>query len=171
MATAAFTTTSAAWRILRSTGAVLTGFFSVALLSLGTDVLLHALDVYTPWGEPMRDPGSNLLALSYRILYTVAGGYLTAALAPHSPMRHVIVLGVLGFVAGSAGAVAAITVADLGPDWYPIALALSAFPSVWFGGRVHGMRHRDRVPEGSGRVQPSHPIAFVASGCERRDRT
>jgi hypothetical protein len=138
MATSAFTTRSApARRVLRSTGAVLTGFFSVALLSLGTDVVLHALDIYPPWGEAMRDPGLNLLALSYRILYAVAGGYLTAALSPYSPMRHVIVLAVLGFVAGSAGAVAAITVADLGPDWYPIALALSAFPSVWFGGRVH----------------------------------
>jgi hypothetical protein len=44
----------------------------------------------------------------------------------------------LGFLAGSAGAVTAITMADLGPDWYPIALALSAFPSVWLGGRVSG---------------------------------
>ena len=122
--------------MMRSTSAVLVGFFAVALLSLGTDVLLHAIDVYPPWGEPMRDPWLNLLALSYRILYTVAGGYLTAVLAPHSPMRHVVALGLLGFVAGSAGAVTAITMADLGPNWYPIALALSAFPSVWLGGRL-----------------------------------
>jgi hypothetical protein len=37
------------------------------------------------------DPGFNLLALSYRILYTVIGGYITASLAPHSAMRHVFV--------------------------------------------------------------------------------
>ena len=52
-------------------------------------------------------------------------------------MRHVIVVGILGFVAGSAGAIIAITVADLGPDWYPIALALTAFPCVWLGGVLH----------------------------------
>jgi hypothetical protein len=128
-------------RILRSTGAVLAGFFAVAVLSLGTDVLLHALEVYPPWGEPMRDPVLNLLALSYRVLYTVAGGYLTASLSPYAPMRHVVALGILGFVTGSAGAVAAITMADLGPDWYPIALAVTGFPSVWVGGKVHGFSH------------------------------
>jgi hypothetical protein len=119
----------------------LAGFFSVAVLSLGTDVLLHALEVYPPWDEPMRDPGLNLLALSYRVLYTVAGGYLTASLSPYAPMRHVVALGILGFVTGSAGAVAAITMADLGPDWYPIALAVTGFPSVWVGGKVHGFSH------------------------------
>jgi len=76
----------------------------------------------------MYDPRLNLLALSYRILYTVAGGYVTASLSPHSPMRNVVVVGILGFIAGTAGAIAAINVADLGPKWYPIALALTAFP-------------------------------------------
>jgi ABC-type xylose transport system permease subunit len=56
-------------------------------------------------------------------------------------MRHVVVVGIVGFVAGSAGAITAITVADLGPDWYPIALALTAFPCVWLGGVLHGVRH------------------------------
>jgi hypothetical protein len=114
--------------------AVVAGFSAVAVLSLATDELLHTLAIYPPWGEPMRDPGLNLLALSYRIVYTMIGGYLTAHLAPNAPMRHVIVLGIAGFIAGSAGAIAAITLSDLGPNWYPIALAITAFPSVWLGG-------------------------------------
>ena len=125
-------------RILRSTMAVFVGFISVAVLSLGTDQVLHVLEIYPPWGKPMHDPSLNVLALSYRIVYTILGGYITASLAPHVPMRHVIVVGIVGFVAGSAGAITAITVADLGPDWYPIALALTAFPCVWFGGVLHG---------------------------------
>ena len=99
--------------------AVFVGFISVAVLSLGTDQVLHVLEIYPPWGKPMHDPSLNVLALSYRIVYTILGGYITASLAPHAPMRHVIVVGIVGFVAGSAGAITAITVADLGPDWYP----------------------------------------------------
>jgi hypothetical protein len=121
--------------------AVVAGFGSVAALSLATDQLLHVLEVYPPWGEPMHDPALNLLALFYRILYTILGGYLTASLAPHAPMRHVIVVATLGLIAGSAGAIAAISMADLGPDWYPIALALTAFPCVWRGGMLHRVRH------------------------------
>jgi hypothetical protein len=125
---------------LRSTAAVLVGFIAVAVLSLVTDQVLHVLEVYPPWGVPMYDPRLNLLALTYRLIYTVAGGYITASLSPHSPMRHVFVLGILGFVAGSAGAIAAITMADLGPNWYPIALALTGFPCVWLGGLLYSRR-------------------------------
>ena len=121
----------------RSAAAVFLGFVSVAVLSLGTDQLLHVLKVYPPWGEPMFDADLNLLALSYRIVYTVVGGYITASLAPHSPMRHVLAGGVLGVVIASAGAIAAMGMADLGPNWYPIAVALTGLPCVWLGGVLH----------------------------------
>jgi hypothetical protein len=131
-------------RPVRSTVAVLVGFFSVAVFSLATDQVLHVLNVYPPWGEPMWDPRLNLLALSYRILFAVMGGYITASLPPHRPMRHVLVVGILGLVAGSAGAIAAIRLANLGPNWYPILLALTAFPSVWLGGVIHRNRRGER---------------------------
>lgn len=123
--------------VWRSTIAVAVGFISVSVLSLATDQLLHVLEVYPPWGEPMWDPGLNLLALTYRIVYTVLGGYITARLAPHAPMRHVFVLGILGLVTGTVGAIAAIRMANLGPNWYPIALAISGFPCVWIGGLLY----------------------------------
>ena len=129
-------------RPLRSVLAVVTGFLSVALLSLATDQVLHVLEVYPPWGEAMWNPCLNLLALSYRMIYAVVGGYLTAVLAPHSPMRHVVVVGILGLIAGTAGAVAAINMADLGPKWYPIALAISAFPTTWLGGVLYTSTRR-----------------------------
>lgn len=131
-------------RFLRSTAAVGVGFLSVAVFSLVTDQVLHVLGVYPPWGEPMYDTGLNFLALSYRILYTILGGYITAALAPHTPMRHVMVVAVLGFLAGTAGAVAAIRIGNLGPNWYPIALAITGFPCVWLGGVIHGAKHPER---------------------------
>jgi len=117
--------------------AVVAGFLIVAGLSLATDQVMHVLDVYPPWGEPMWSPWLNLLALTYRTVYTILGGYVTAWLAPRAPGRHVAILGVIGLAAGTAGAVAAISMADLGPNWYPIALAALAYPSVWIGGRLY----------------------------------
>ena len=134
------TSTVSQSRPFRSTIAVVVGFLSVAVLSLATDQLLHVLNVYPPWGEPMWEPSLNLLALSYRIVYAVVGGYITAMLAPHAPMRHVKVVAVLGMIAGTAGAIAAISLADFGPNWYPIALAVTAFHTVWIGGKLYESR-------------------------------
>jgi hypothetical protein len=118
----------------RSIIAVVAGFLTVAGLSLATDQLLHVLDVYPPWGQPMWETSLNALALSYRIVYTVLGGFITARLAPRAPMRHVTVLALIGLAAGTAGAIVAITQADLGPNWYPVALAVTAYPCTWSGG-------------------------------------
>jgi small-conductance mechanosensitive channel len=85
-------------RLLRSTAAVLAGLFAVIILSLGTDQVLHVLGVYPPWGQAMHDPGLCLLALAYRCVYSVVGSYIAATLAPRNPMRHALVLGVVGFV-------------------------------------------------------------------------
>jgi len=130
-------------RLWRSTGAVLLGFFAVVVLSLGTDQVLHVMEVYPPWGQPMHEPGLNLLALAYRSAYTIAGGYLAAKLAPHAPMRHVLVLGIIGLVLGTVGAIATIPM-DLGPAWYPIALAVTGLPLTWLGGVLHRMRQVER---------------------------
>ena len=121
---------------MRSTGAIFLGFIVVVALSLGTDQVLHSLGVYPPWGQPMYATGLNLLALSYRIVYAVAGSYIAARLAPRNPMRHALALGVVGFVLSTAAAIATIPM-DLGPSWFPIALVLTALPCAWLGGAVH----------------------------------
>ena len=142
--TAPLTKASTAPRQLwRSTGAVLLGLVAVVALSLGTDQLLHMLGVYPPWGQPMYDPGLNLLALAYRCAYAVLGSYIAAKYAPHAPMRHALTLGFVGLVLSSAGAVAASGM-DLGPLWYPIALVISALPCAWLGGALYRRRHPER---------------------------
>ena len=120
----------------RSVAAIFLGFAAVFVLSLGTDQVLHVLGVYPPWGQPMDDTGLLLLALSYRIVYTVAGGYIAARLAPSAPMRHAVILGLIGLVPGMAGVVAAAN-SDLGPLWYPVALAFIGLPCCWLGGALH----------------------------------
>jgi len=121
---------------LRSTGAVVAGFVAIVVLSLGTDQVLHALKVYPPWGQPMAG-GLFALATAYRIVYTVAGGYLTARLAPHAPVLHAVILGLVGLVPGVAGVVVGIAKPDLGPLWYPIVLAVTGLPCAWVGGVLY----------------------------------
>lgn len=121
----------------RSILAVFLGLLAVFVLSLGSDQILHVLQVYPPWGEPMRETSLNLLALSYRLVYGVIGGYVTAQFAPRKPMGHALILGGIGTVLSLLGAIGAIS-ADLGPAWYPIALALTALPCAWLGGILHG---------------------------------
>ena len=127
-------------RLGRSVAALFSGFVAVVVLSLGTDEVLHLLKVYPPWNQPMYDSGLYLLALSYRIVYTVLGSYIAARYAPYNPMRHALILGVVGTVVGTAGAIATIPM-HLGPTWYPIAIAATALPCAWLGGVVYERGH------------------------------
>ena len=123
-------------RLGRSILAIFVGFLTVVVLSLGTDEIFHLLKVYPPWNEPMHAPVLNALALSYRIIYTILGSYLAARLAPRNSMRHAWILGIIGFVLGTLGAVATIPL-HLGPAWYPIAIAATALPCAWLGGILY----------------------------------
>lgn len=130
-------------RILRSIGAVFAGFLVVVVLSLGTDMALRATGVFPPWADPMSD-ALFLLATLYRTLYTVLGSYVTARLAPHTPMKHALAGGVVGLVLSTLGAV---TTWDRGPEfgphWYPLALVATAMPCAWAGGRLRTLQLRD----------------------------
>lgn len=128
---------------LRSLGAVLAGLATIVALSLATDQLFHSLGVYPPWGEPMHETGLNLLALVYRAVWTVLGGWVAARLAPFAPVGHAIALGGLGLVLGILGAIAAW---GLSPGWFLIAVALTGPICAWAGGRLHGPR---RAPANS----------------------
>jgi hypothetical protein len=128
---------------LRSVGAIIAGFLAVVVLSLCTDQLLHVLKVYPPWGDPMPQPALNALALSYRIVFTIFGSYLAATIAPRNPMRHAMILGFIGLILGTLGAVATIPM-HLGPAWYPIAIAATALPCAWIGGALHRGRQAGR---------------------------
>ena len=120
--------------MLRSFGALFAGFLVVVVLSIGTDLLMHATGVFPPWGEPMSD-SRFLLATVYRILFAIVGSYVTARLAPHRPMKHALLGGVVGLILSTAGAVATWDRGpEFGPHWYPLALVLTALPCALAGG-------------------------------------
>jgi hypothetical protein len=121
----------------RSLWALAAGFVVVVVLSLGTDVALHATGVFPPWGQPMGD-GLFALATAYRTVYGIVGSYLTARLAPNRPMAHAMVGAAVGMVVATAGAVATWNAGPaFGPHWYPLALIATALPCAWVGARLY----------------------------------
>jgi hypothetical protein len=121
---------------VRSILAVLAGLVTIFATHMGTDQVMHALEIFPPPGEPMYDPALNAIALAYRCVFSVLGCYITARLAPRAPMAHALALGAIGTVLSTI-AVFATADMNLGPRWYPIALAISALPSAWLGGKLH----------------------------------
>ena len=130
-------TSHAPRRIGRSILAVAAGFFVILVLSLGTDIALHAAGVYPPWGQTMSDSLFGL-ATAYRIVYGILGCWVAARLAPDRPMAHAIALGVLGVVISLGGLVYAQKQGpEFGPLWYSVAIVLISLPCAWIGGRIH----------------------------------
>lgn len=118
-------------RLLQSVLAVVAGILVSAAPAVGVDFLLGAFDAAKPWGD-----GMFAVSTGYRALFAVAGGFVTAWLAPSRPRVHALVLGGLGTLAGAGGVVAYFAQGNLsGPGWYPLAVCLIALPCAWIGGR------------------------------------
>jgi hypothetical protein len=128
------TETQSPRRIGRSIGAVLAGMLAVVILSLGTDLALHAAGIFPALGDRMSD-NLFVLATVYRTIYAVLGGYITARLAPNRPMQHALLNGLIGVALSTLGAVVTWNRA-LGPHWYPLALVVTALPTAWLGGKL-----------------------------------
>lgn len=128
--------------ILKSIGALLAGFVVVVVLSFVTDVVLHALHVFPPWGQSMVGfDGALLLATIYRTIYGVVGSYVTARLAPDRPMGHALAGGGVGLVLSILGAAVTWNKGPaFGPHWYPLALIVLAMPQAWVGGKLRVMQ-------------------------------
>ncbi|HEY7376114.1 MAG TPA: hypothetical protein VIF57_28390 [Polyangia bacterium] len=123
-------------RIPRRVGAVLAGLIAIFAVTAAVDAVMHATGVFPPAGAPMSG-ALFLLAFAYRFVIDVAGSWLTARLAPDRPLRHALALGWVGLALSVTGALA---MWDAGPHWYPIALAASALPCAWLGGRLQARR-------------------------------
>jgi hypothetical protein len=129
-------------RIGRSIGAVLAGLVVGIAITLVTDVVLHAIHVFPPWGASMVGfEGALLLATGYRTVYGVLSSYIIARLAPDRPMMHALVGGVIGLAVSTLGAVATWNKGPaFGPHWYPLALVVLAMPQAWAGGKLRVMQ-------------------------------
>jgi len=119
--------------IVRSILAIVAGFLVIGALAFGTGMALAAAGVFPPATEPITDVGLLLLETAFVAVYAIFGCWLAAFLAPSNPMRHALVLGVLGLAFNVMGTVMN---AGLRPTW---ALALNlalVMPYAWIGGRL-----------------------------------
>ena len=122
----------------KSIGAILAGFITVFILSVVTDLVLEKIGFFPPTTEPESYTWWMLLiALIYRSIYSVSGFYLTARLAPNRPMRHAILLGIIGTLFAALGAGANW---NLSANWYPVLLVLVTLPCAWLGGKLAEMK-------------------------------
>ena len=129
-------------RLGRSIGALLAGMFVGIVLTIGTDIVLHAVGVFPPWGQSMVGfDRALLLATAYRTVFGIVGSYIIARLAPNRPMQHALVGGLVGLVASIAGAAVTWNKGPaFGPHWYPLALIVLAMPQAWLGGKLRLMQ-------------------------------
>jgi peptidoglycan/LPS O-acetylase OafA/YrhL len=121
----------------KSIGAVLAGIAVGVVLTIATDLVLHTLHVYPPWGQPVTD-GPLVLATAYRAIFSIAGAYVTARLAPNRPMQHALAGGIVGLIVSAIGAAVTWNGGPAyGPHWYALALIVIALPCAWAGARLY----------------------------------
>jgi hypothetical protein len=120
--------------ILRSIGAILAGLVAVVILSSVADFALESTGVFPPPERFQEFTTANYaLALAYRSVFNIFGCWLAARLAADHPMRHAMILGVIGFALAT---LCAIIMWSVGTHWYPLALVIEALPCAWIGGRL-----------------------------------
>ncbi len=118
---------------LKSIGAVLAGMLVIIILSIATDEIMVKLGIFPPLDQGIYNTKMLIIALIYRCIFAIVGGYLTARIAPGNAMRHAIILGLIGLILSIMGAIAGW---NLSAHWYPLALVFTALPCTWLGGKL-----------------------------------
>lgn len=117
----------------RSVAAVGLGFLVLGGLSVLTDMVMRLVGLF-PTAGAIATP-ALVLAVIYRLAFTVAGGYVTARVAPGKPLAHAVSLGFCGTVVAITGAAAVARQApDSSPLWYPLAIIAATLPCSGLGG-------------------------------------
>jgi hypothetical protein len=118
---------------LKGIAAVVAGLVFIIVTQTGTDYVLRAAGIFPP--STLDANWMLALAIIYRCIFDIAGGYLTAFIAPASKMRYASALGavvtalaVMVFIAAMAYGV--------GLFWNPLIVAILSFPCVWLGGKL-----------------------------------
>lgn len=126
--------------LLKSIGAVLAGLIFIGVTHSIIDAILESIGVL-PKGHLNVGAGLILFVIFYRAVFSLAGCYLTAKLAPKDPMKHSLILGGIGTVLSAAGAIATADM-NIGPAWYAWSLALIALPIAWLAGKIYVNRNQ-----------------------------
>ena len=118
--------------LIRSGGAVAAGFVFTGVTHSACDFLMEHFGIL-PKGNLYVSTALIWVVIGYRAVLSLGGTVITAALAPHSPLKHALILGAIGTVLSVIGAVA---MADRGPLWYGWTIAAMALPISYAGAKL-----------------------------------
>ena len=126
--------------MIRSILAIVVGFVLIGALSFGMDaVVRNFLPQEFSANGRVDNPAILLLTLGYVFIFAIMGCYLTGRLAPQNPMKHALILGVLGLIFNIIGTMSQW---DTAPSWYHIVALLMVMPAAWLGGRQAEIKER-----------------------------
>lgn len=117
---------------LKSIGGIFAGLLFIFVSSHLTDFVLEKSGIMK---QPFHENSTLFIVFVtlYRLVFSIAGCYIAAILAPDRPMRHAMILGVIGVVLSTLGLIA---MWEVPPRWYPVSLLIFALPCAWLGGKL-----------------------------------
>jgi len=129
--------------MLRSLIAVIAGSVVWMVTALGMDALLMTFmpEWFGANGKTESVP-LLLFMMSYSLLFSVLGGYVTALIARRKETQHALALGVLQFV---MGIMATVKFYDTAPLWFHVTFLLLLIPANIFGGQLRAMQKRNSI--------------------------
>jgi ABC-type multidrug transport system permease subunit len=133
--------------MLRSILAIIAGSVAWMVTALGMDAVMMAIvpHLYDANGKVESLP-LLLFSMTYSLLFSVLGGYVTALVAKRKELQHALALGVLQFVMGIA---ATIKFFDTAPLWYHVVFLTLLIPAILVGGQLRMMQKRRRFGHAS----------------------
>src|ERR1044072_9842467 len=100
---------------MKAFAAAVAGLAFTIVVAVVLDLVMHSSGVFSDAVSAMTTP-DWIIALSYRLLAAIGGGWITARLAPSRPMFYAVLLGGIGTAIGLAGLIVAwMQRPDLGP--------------------------------------------------------
>lgn len=115
---------------LKSTVAVIAGLAAIFILSIMTDIILEKTGAMKMNAFNQSSLWLNILVVFLRMVYDITGAYLAAKLAPNYPIRHAMIIGIIGVAVNTSGAVMTWNNA---PHWMALILVALPIPCAWIG--------------------------------------
>jgi len=127
--------------MIRSIIAVIAGSVIWMVTALGMDgVLMSLMPTWFGANGKVESVPLMLFMMSYSLLFSVLGGFVTASIARRKEIQHALALGVLQL---AMGIIATVQFYDTAPLWYHVMFLMLLVPANIFGGQLRTMQKRN----------------------------
>ncbi len=127
--------------MIRSIIAVIAGSVIWMVTALGMDgVLMSLMPTWFGANGKVESVPLMLFMMSYSLLFSVLGGFVTASIARRKEIQHALALGVLQL---AMGIIATVQFYDTAPLWYHVMFLVLLVPANIFGGQLRTMQKRN----------------------------